>query len=48
METKQVIYNMLTENTGKHFLDSGWDPGEKNENIRCNRSKRRLHKCFYY
>lgn len=23
METKQVIYNMLTENTGKHFLDSG-------------------------
>ena len=23
METKQVIYNMLTENTGTHFLDSG-------------------------
>ena len=23
METKQVIYNMITENTGKHFLDSG-------------------------
>jgi len=23
METKQVIYNMLNENTGTHFLDSG-------------------------
>jgi len=23
METKQVIYDMLTENTGTHFLDSG-------------------------
>ena len=27
MKTKQVIYNMLTENTGKHFLDSGGDNG---------------------
>jgi len=27
METKQVIYNMLTENTGKHFLDSGGSSG---------------------
>ena len=25
METKQLIYEMLTENTGKHFLDSGGD-----------------------
>ena len=23
METKEIIYNMLIENTGKHFLDSG-------------------------
>ena len=27
METKQVIYNMLTENTGTHFLDSGGGNG---------------------
>lgn len=27
METKQVIYNMLTENTGTHFLDSGGENG---------------------
>lgn len=26
-KTKQVIYNMLTENTGKHFLDSGGASG---------------------
>tara|TARA_R100000664_G_C2747624_1_gene135123 strand:- start:259 stop:879 length:621 start_codon:yes stop_codon:yes gene_type:complete len=25
VETKQLIYEMLTENTGKHFLDSGGD-----------------------
>ena len=23
METKELIYQMLTENTGSHFLDSG-------------------------
>jgi len=27
METKQVVYKMLTENTGKHFLDSGGTDG---------------------
>jgi len=23
MKTKEIIYNMLTENTGRHMLDSG-------------------------
>lgn len=27
METKQIIYAMLTENTGAHFLDSGFANG---------------------
>lgn len=27
METKQLVYKMLTENTGKHFLDSGGTDG---------------------
>ena len=27
METKQIIYAMLTENTGTHFLDSGFFNG---------------------
>ena len=27
MDTEQVIYNMLTENTGTHFLDSGMANG---------------------
>ena len=27
METKQLVYEMLTENTGKHFLDSGGTDG---------------------
>ena len=27
-KTKQVIYEMLTESTGKHFLDSGGDEGK--------------------
>ena len=26
-ETKQVIYNMMIENTGTHFLDSGGEDG---------------------
>ena len=26
-ETKQVIYNMMIENTGIHFLDSGGEDG---------------------
>ena len=25
--TKQIIYEMLTENTGTHFLDSGGEDG---------------------
>ena len=35
METKQLIYEMLTENTGKHFLDSGGDDNrgwQRNQN----------------
>tara|TARA_R110000796_G_scaffold20668_1_gene61334 strand:+ start:2398 stop:3057 length:660 start_codon:yes stop_codon:yes gene_type:complete len=27
MKTKQLVYEMLTENTGKHFLDSGGSEG---------------------
>ena len=27
METKQLVYDMLTENTGSHFLDSGGTDG---------------------
>ena len=27
METRQLVYEMLTENTGKHFLDSGGTDG---------------------
>jgi len=27
MKTETVIYKMLTENTGKHFLDSGGEYG---------------------
>jgi hypothetical protein len=27
IETKQLVYKMLTENTGKHFLDSGGTDG---------------------
>ena len=27
METKELVYKMLTENTGKHFLDSGGTDG---------------------
>ena len=27
MDTKQIIYGMLTENTGTHFLDSGGSEG---------------------
>ena len=26
-QTQQAIFEMLTENTGKHFLDSGGDNG---------------------
>ena len=26
-ETEQVIYNMMIENTGTHFLDSGGEDG---------------------
>ena len=38
-ETKQVIYNMLTESTGTYFLDSGgedgrhWQRNQKDLNI---------------
>ncbi|MDB9801094.1 hypothetical protein OAB94_01830 [Flavobacteriaceae bacterium] len=27
MDIERLVYNMLTENTGKHFLDSGGDSG---------------------
>ena len=27
MSTRQAIYEMLTESTGEHFLDSGGDDG---------------------
>lgn len=31
MNTKQIIYGMLTENTGAHFLDSGGAYGRNHE-----------------
>ena len=44
-ETKQVIYNMMIENTGTHFLDSG---GEDGRNWQRNQKKMDILRSLYF